>query len=97
MSAPTGVTAREYVLDTAKQIVMGDRNKEYSDPSDNFRQTAALWEAYLGHPIEAHDVAVLMILAKVSRISTSPSKGDHWIDIAGYSACGAETRAGTLV
>jgi hypothetical protein len=93
---PRDTTAREHVLRTAEQLVMGDRNKDYSDPSDNFRQTADLWEAYLGTPIKAHDVAVLMILAKVARLSVSPDKADSWIDIAGYAACGAETRAATL-
>jgi hypothetical protein len=28
----------------------------------------------------------------VARISTSPSKLDHWIDVAGYAACGGEVR-----
>lgn len=37
-----------------------------------------------------HDVAVLNILQKVARIITSPSHMDHWVDIAGYAACGAD-------
>lgn len=89
-------TMREHVLRTAEQLVMGDRNKDYSDPKDNFDQTAGLWSEYLKVPLKAHDVAVLMILAKVARLSTSPDKADSWVDIAGYAACGAETRAMTL-
>lgn len=96
MNAPTGLTAREHVLRTAEELVMGDRNKDYSDPTDNFEQTAGLWSEYLKMPLKAHDVAVLMILVKVARLSTSPDKADNWIDIAGYAACGAETRAATL-
>jgi hypothetical protein len=34
----------------------------------------------------------MMALVKVSRISTSPSKLDHWVDLAGYAACGGEVR-----
>ena len=34
------------------------------------------------------DVAVLNILQKVARIVTTPECPDHWIDIAGYAACG---------
>lgn len=85
------LTARETVLQTAQNLVMGDRNRDYSDPRENFSQTAGLWSEYLGVAIKPHDVAVLMILAKVARLSTSPGKQDNWIDIAGYAACGAET------
>ena len=87
-------TVREDVLETAESLVMGDRNKDYSDPSDNFKQTAGLWSEYLNVKIHPHDVAVLMILAKVSRLSTSPGKMDSWVDIAGYAACGAEVATG---
>lgn len=38
--------------------------------------------------IEPHDVAVLMILLKVSRLTWTPDKEDTWADIAGYAACG---------
>lgn len=83
-------TIREETLDTAKTLVMGDRNKDYSSPKDNFDQTAALWAAYKGVEFSAHDVAVMMILVKAARLTTSPGKWDNWVDIAGYAACGAE-------
>ena len=86
----TGDTLREITLNTAKSLVMGDRNKDYSSPQANFDQTAELWSAYMGHQFSAHDVAVMMILVKLARISTSPGKLDNWIDIAGYAACGGE-------
>lgn len=38
--------------------------------------------------VEPQDVAVMMILLKVSRLTWSPDKEDHWADIAGYAACG---------
>ena len=84
-------TVREHVLQTAELLVMGDRNKDYASPADNFKQTADLWSVYLGMRMEPHDVAVLMILVKVARLTSSPMKMDNWIDIAGYAACGAET------
>jgi len=31
-----------------------------------------------------------MNLLKLARIKTSPEHADHWIDIAGYAACGGE-------
>jgi hypothetical protein len=87
---------RPEILDTAKGYVSHDRNATHGDPEDNFRTIAEYWEAYLRakgmHDIELHtyDVAAMMILMKVSRLATSPGQEDHWVDIAGYAACGGE-------
>jgi hypothetical protein len=32
----------------------------------------------------------MMALVKISRITPSPNIDDHWIDLAGYAACGGE-------
>lgn len=40
--------------------------------------------------IDTWDVAIMMNLLKTSRLAWSPTKEDHWIDTAGYAACGAE-------
>lgn len=37
-----------------------------------------------------HDVAIYMSDVKDSRIEVSPKKKDHWVDRAGYSACGGD-------
>jgi hypothetical protein len=52
-----------------------------------------MWSAYLdGRQIlEAHDVAAMMCLLKLSRLSWQPDNQDSWTDLAGYSACGWET------
>lgn len=81
--------ARLQTLDEAKRIVSTDRNQDYGDPEDNFRMIGDLWSVYLGGTrIEPHDVAAMMILMKVARITTSPTKADHWVDAAGYAGCG---------
>lgn len=86
----TSQMTRESVLDQAKQIVMQDRNLDYGSPEKNSADIAALWSTYLGVEIKSHDVGAMMILMKISRIKTSPSKEDHWVDVAGYAAVGAE-------
>lgn len=40
--------------------------------------------------IDPWDVAIMMNLLKTSRLSWSPNREDHWVDTAGYAACGAE-------
>lgn len=83
-------TIREQVLEQAIEITHYDRNRTNGDPGPHLVQLSRLWSAYLGTEIGPHDVAALMILLKVSRLSRSPDELDHFIDIAGYAACGAE-------
>ena len=37
---------------------------------------------------ESHDVAIMMVHLKTSRLAWSPDKEDNWKDGAGYMACG---------
>lgn len=87
---------RTSILHEADALVNGDRNDSYGDPIDDFATTADFWTTYLRRIVERretfqlqpHDVAVMMNLLKLSRISWSPDKRDHWVDGAGYLACG---------
>lgn len=88
---------RRSLLNEAADLVDGDRNDQYGDPIDDFSRTAQYWTTYLYSRIrddsdwlglEPHDVAVMMTLLKISRLSWSPEKRDHWADLAGYAACG---------
>lgn len=95
---------KQALLEEALRIVTGPRQELYGKPSQNFIDTAKLLNAYLSPKIAAvvgsegdeynvvapHDVAVIILLLKVARIVTSPGHKDHWVDIAGYSACGWE-------
>lgn len=87
------VSRRRTMLDEAANLVDGDRNVSYGDPSADFRRTANLWSTYLDGKtaLDAHDVAAMMALLKLSRIRWSPEKRDSWVDLAGYAACGLDT------
>lgn len=76
------------MLEEAANAVEGDRNVQYGPPLEDFQRTATMWSAYLGVPIQPHDVGAMMALVKVSRIRQSPAKRDSWVDLAGYAACG---------
>jgi 5'(3')-deoxyribonucleotidase len=82
---------RAELLDEAKNLIVGDRNNQYGPPTKDFERTAAMWAAYKGVDFTAHDVAAMMALLKISRIAWSPTKRDHWADLAGYAGCGYET------
>ena len=81
---------RSRMLHQAEQLVNGDRNNAYGPPDQDFERTAIMWTTYMnGRRIfEAHDVAAMMILLKISRLSWQPNNPDSWIDLAGYAACG---------
>ena len=70
------------------------RGDTYGKPEDNFATIARLWTDYLDTPINAHDVAMMMVLFKVARAKSNPGHADNLVDIAGYAACAAELGAG---
>lgn len=85
------MTTRKEILKQATDAVCTDREGQYGSPEDNFRRIADLWTAYWGgYPFEPKDVAMMMSLLKIARITTGKHKDDNYIDLAGYAACGAE-------
>lgn len=78
------------VLEEAKEIIYGDREKTYGHPSKNLETIAHMWGAYLNAKtndvLSAQDVAVMMVLLKGARLANNPSHRDSVVDICGYAA-----------
>lgn len=94
-----GQMTREQFLDEAKKCVCTDREGQYGTPEDNFGTIAEFWDSYLKSVLNLHeydslldstDVAAMMALLKIARISTGKPKVDNWVDLIGYAACGGE-------
>lgn len=86
-SVPEG-TSRPSSLDVlvqAEAVIHGDRAQTYGPAEDSFARIAELWSTYLDTKIDAYDVAMLMVLMKVSRSKHSIHM-DNFVDIAGYAA-----------
>ncbi len=85
---------RNEILEAAKACVSGDREQDYGSPENNFHMIAELWTSYLYNmnhvDLSAKDVAAMMALMKIARISSRHAKIDNWVDLAGYAACGGE-------
>lgn len=81
---------RADILDRAKVIVTGEREKQYGKPEDNFAIIAELWSAYTGYKFSPVDVTMMMALLKVARIKTGVGTVDSFVDLAGYAACAGE-------
>ena len=87
---------RRRVLSEAEKCVCGKREQDYGAPEDSFQKIAALWTAYLSNNsivdtvFSASDVALMLVLLKIARISENPQHMDSWVDGCGYFACGGE-------
>lgn len=91
------MSIRAEILQEALKIVDGPRNENYGEPEDSFKLIAQFWNNYLEDmgnivSLKGHDVAVMLILLKIARLSKSCGGHiDSWIDVAGYAACGYES------
>ena len=85
---------RRQILEEAATIVTKDRATAYEEPEDSFRNIARLWNAYLAAKLDpaitSADVAQMMILLKIARLTNNPSHYDSALDVAGYAACLAD-------
>lgn len=94
------MSIRNDVLQSALSIIDGPRNENYGEPEDSFYLISQFWNNYLADmgnviPLRGHDVAVMLMLLKIARLSKS--RGNHvdsWVDVAGYAACGYESFVG---
>lgn len=90
------ISPRASLLREAESLITGDRNNQYGPPTQDFARTAEFWTTYLGDKLKtdevllAHDIAAMMTLLKLSRITWSADKRDSWADAAGYIGCGWE-------
>ena len=88
---------KEEILALAKEMVSKDRNETHGDAFKNHAEIAEFWNIFLDGKlrpmanITAQDVAIMMILLKVSR-STQGEKFniDNFIDMVGYAAIAGE-------
>lgn len=104
---PTVKPTRVTMLEVAKMLTGGDRNRTYGPPYDNLTDCAELWMAYINTKracieavadggycvkLDAEDVAWMMTLLKMTRSFQPGYHPDNYIDSAAYSAIAGECR-----
>jgi hypothetical protein len=72
------------------QLIAVTRDIEYGSPNVSMLRISRLWSEFLGYPIDPHEVAVCMLLLKVSRISEQAQTKDHYLDIINYTTIAGE-------
>ena len=86
---------RASLLNEAKELITGDRQNQYGPPTQDFSRTAEILTAMgyrgpAGRLLVPHDIALMVMAVKMSRLVWSPDKRDNWADMAGYAGCGYE-------
>jgi len=88
---------KEEILMKAQEIVSNDRNISHGDAYKNHAEIAEYWNTFLDNKLKpmanitAEDVALMMILLKISRNNQGKKFNiDNFVDIAGYAAIAGE-------
>jgi hypothetical protein len=80
------------ILDEAREIIYGDREKTYGSPDKNLCAIAGYWSNHLltrfgvHHEITGADVCIMMTLLKAARLGNDLTHRDSLVDAAGYLA-----------
>ena len=84
--------AEKSILDEAKDIIYGDREKTYGAPDKNLVAIAGYWSNHLltrfgvYHDITGADVCIMMTLLKAARLGNDVTHRDSLVDAVGYLA-----------
>lgn len=84
------------MLNTAANLTSVDRAKVYGDAKTNMTHFALMLTAYFspkGVEFSAEDAAMIMVLAKNSRVAVGKYHPDNYIDAAAYVAIAGECGA----
>lgn len=74
------------ILEIARDLVTGDRNRQNGAALENHENIALLWTAYKREKFTPFDVAIMMALLKIARVKAGTMNNDDFIDGAGYLA-----------
>ena len=88
---------KEEILAEASRIISRDRNLSHGDAFENHAEIAEFWNIFLDKKLQpmasitAEDVALMMVLLKISRNTQGKKNNmDNFIDMCGYAAIAGE-------
>ena len=95
---------KEEILKKARDLITGDRNETHGDAFQNHAEIAEFWNIFLDKKLQpmasitAEDVALMMVLMKISRNSQGKKSNlDNFIDMCGYAAIAGEINDAGLI
>ena len=84
------------ILEQAKKLISKNREEQHGDAYKNHSQIADLWSVFLDDKlkpfkeINAGDVALMMVLLKISRSTMGEFNKDDYLDGSAYMAIAGE-------
>jgi hypothetical protein len=87
------MTTRSYILNTADELIHGDREDHYGTPQENFARIAQGWSVLLEADVTPEQVALCMAWLKMARLVNGPHE-DSYVDAAAYMALAGELGLG---
>lgn len=79
-----GTSKSESVLQEAERIINGERRTDYGPAEESFNEIAGLWSVVIGVTVTPEQVALCMIMLKISRYLEG-SQRDSVVDLCGYA------------
>lgn len=76
-------------LTAAKNLITGERQKDYGSPRENFDRLAKMWSAYKGVEFSRVDAAMMLMMLKISREAAGGKTLDTYRDLIGYAGIAA--------
>lgn len=93
MSENLSTPPRVSILAEAAEIIVGDRQRDYGAPEENFERIAGLWSIQISkklkEPLTPTEAALMLVQLKMARMVTTPNE-DSFKDAAGYIGIGYE-------
>lgn len=88
---------RGKILLKALDIINGERQDTYGKPEDSFKLIGEYWSNYLSAngkgvkvKVSPRDVAEMMMLFKIARMSGQKPNLDNYLDLVGYAGIAAD-------
>lgn len=81
---------RDKILNSASDLINGQRAKDYGDAYEMHRRIGAGWSEILGVNVTPAQVALCMAWLKISRLIETPDHWDSFVDLVAYGALAGE-------
>jgi len=87
---------KEEILEQAKKLIANNREEQHGDAYKNHSQISDLWSVFLDDKLKPFkeispgDVALMMVLVKISRSTMGEFNKDDYLDGSAYMAIAGE-------
>ena len=81
---------RDKILNSASDLINGQRAKDYGDALEMHRRIAAGWSEIVGVNVTPAQAALCMAWLKIARLVETPDHFDSFVDLVAYGALAGE-------